>query len=51
MLNAPRHAYTRLLVDEHESYGLDRFLTPKTPEAANATKPMKTSRAPEEKTA
>ncbi|MGA5623683.1 ABC transporter ATP-binding protein [Streptomyces cellulosae] len=57
VLDAPRHAYTRLLVDEHESYGLDRFLTPKTPktpEAANATKPTKptkTSKAPEEKTA
>lgn len=49
VLDAPRHAYTRLLVDEHESYGLDRFLTPKTPEtpeAANATKPTKPTKAP-----
>ncbi|MET9496235.1 ABC transporter ATP-binding protein [Streptomyces sp. NPDC006552] len=27
VLHAPRHAYTRLLVAEHESYGLDRFRT------------------------
>ena len=26
VLYAPRHAYTRLLVDEHEQYGLDKFL-------------------------
>ncbi|MFJ4693070.1 ABC transporter ATP-binding protein [Streptomyces sp. NPDC088766] len=29
VLHEPRHAYTRLLVDEHEQYGLDRFLTAK----------------------
>jgi len=29
VLDTPRHPYTRLLVDEHESYGLDRFLAPK----------------------
>ncbi|WP_085067035.1 ABC transporter ATP-binding protein [Catenuloplanes japonicus] len=27
VLYAPRHEYTRLLIDEHESYGLDRFLS------------------------
>ncbi|WP_037915306.1 ABC transporter ATP-binding protein [Actinacidiphila yeochonensis] len=27
VLHQPRHPYTRLLVDEHESYGLDRFRT------------------------
>ncbi|BBB01194.1 putative ABC transporter ATP-binding protein [Actinacidiphila reveromycinica] len=27
VLHAPRHAYTRLLVAEHETYGLDRFRT------------------------
>jgi ABC-type dipeptide/oligopeptide/nickel transport system ATPase component len=26
VLYAPRHPYTRLLVDEHEQYGLDKFL-------------------------
>ena len=26
VLYAPRHSYTRLLVDEHEQYGLDKFL-------------------------
>jgi ABC-type glutathione transport system ATPase component len=26
VLHHPRHEYTRLLVDEHEQYGLDRFL-------------------------
>ncbi|MFF5412184.1 ABC transporter ATP-binding protein [Streptomyces albidoflavus] len=29
VLHAPRHAYTRLLIGEHESYGLEKFLTPK----------------------
>ncbi|MGV9640531.1 ABC transporter ATP-binding protein [Streptomyces sp. NPDC004822] len=29
VLDSPRHPYTRLLIDEHESYGLDRFLAPK----------------------
>ncbi|MFF8564765.1 ABC transporter ATP-binding protein [Streptomyces albidoflavus] len=29
VLHAPRHAYTRLLISEHESYGLEKFLTPK----------------------
>jgi ABC-type glutathione transport system ATPase component len=29
VLHAPRHEYTRLLIDEHESYGLDRFRTAK----------------------
>ena len=24
----PQHEYTRLLIDEHNRYGLDRFLTP-----------------------
>ncbi|MFJ3669596.1 ABC transporter ATP-binding protein [Streptomyces sp. NPDC090106] len=28
VLHHPRHAYTRLLIDEHEQYGLDKFLTP-----------------------
>ncbi|MBV2356738.1 ABC transporter ATP-binding protein [Streptomyces sp. J2-1] len=28
VLHHPRHPYTRLLVDEHEQYGLDRFRTP-----------------------
>ncbi|MDX6356784.1 MAG: peptide/nickel transport system ATP-binding protein [Streptomyces sp.] len=28
VLHEPRHEYTRLLVAEHESYGLDKFLTP-----------------------
>jgi ABC-type dipeptide/oligopeptide/nickel transport system ATPase component len=26
VLHDPRHPYTRLLVDEHEQYGLDKFL-------------------------
>ncbi|GAA4799923.1 ABC transporter ATP-binding protein [Streptomyces ziwulingensis] len=30
VLHDPRHDYTRLLVDEHESYGLDKFLAPET---------------------
>lgn len=29
VLHAPRHEYTRLLMAEHEQYGLDRFLAPK----------------------
>lgn len=29
VLHAPRHAYTRLLISEHESYGLEKFRTPK----------------------
>ncbi|MFJ7999239.1 ABC transporter ATP-binding protein [Streptomyces sp. NPDC096310] len=29
VLYDPRHAYTRLLVAEHEQYGLEKFLTPK----------------------
>ncbi|MFD6423649.1 ABC transporter ATP-binding protein [Streptomyces sp. NPDC060198] len=29
VLHAPRHEYTRLLIAEHESYGLDKFLDPK----------------------
>ncbi|MFK0119821.1 ABC transporter ATP-binding protein [Streptomyces sp. NPDC090994] len=29
VLNSPRHDYTRLLISEHEQYGLERFLTPK----------------------
>lgn len=28
VLHHPRHAYTRLLIAEHEQYGLDRFLAP-----------------------
>ncbi|MDT0437368.1 MULTISPECIES: ABC transporter ATP-binding protein [Streptomyces] len=28
VLHRPRHAYTRLLIDEHEQYGLERFRTP-----------------------
>ncbi|MET8831649.1 ABC transporter ATP-binding protein [Streptomyces sp. NPDC004610] len=28
VLHTPRHPYTRLLVDEHEQYGLERFLDP-----------------------
>ncbi|GAA3547159.1 hypothetical protein GCM10022222_33460 [Amycolatopsis ultiminotia] len=28
VLQHPEHEYTRLLVDEHERYGLDRFLAP-----------------------
>ncbi|GGY09050.1 ABC transporter ATP-binding protein [Streptomyces minutiscleroticus] len=28
VLHDPRHAYTRLLIAEHEQYGLDKFLTP-----------------------
>ncbi|WP_020123760.1 ABC transporter ATP-binding protein [Streptomyces canus] len=28
VLHRPRHEYTRLLIAEHEQYGLDRFLTP-----------------------
>ncbi|MFI8092248.1 ABC transporter ATP-binding protein [Streptomyces sp. NPDC086080] len=29
VLHHPRHAYTRLLIDEHEQYGLEKFLAPK----------------------
>ncbi|MFE3741363.1 ABC transporter ATP-binding protein [Streptomyces sp. NPDC059134] len=29
VLYAPRHAYTRLLIAEHDQYGLEKFLTPK----------------------
>ncbi|MFE9680406.1 ABC transporter ATP-binding protein [Streptomyces sp. NPDC006285] len=29
VLHHPRHAYTRLLIAEHESYGLDAFLAPR----------------------
>lgn len=29
VLHDPQHAYTRLLMAEHEQYGLDKFLTPK----------------------
>ncbi|MFF3213036.1 ABC transporter ATP-binding protein [Streptomyces sp. NPDC002886] len=28
VLRRPRHAYTRLLIAEHEQYGLDKFLVP-----------------------
>lgn len=28
VLHHPRHEYTRLLIAEHEQYGLDRFLAP-----------------------
>ncbi|MFJ6074089.1 ABC transporter ATP-binding protein [Streptomyces sp. NPDC093065] len=28
VLDEPRHAYTRLLIDEHEQYGLEKFRTP-----------------------
>jgi ABC-type dipeptide/oligopeptide/nickel transport system ATPase component len=28
VLHRPRHEYTRLLIAEHEQYGLDKFLTP-----------------------
>jgi peptide/nickel transport system ATP-binding protein len=28
VLHAPQHPYTRLLVDEHNRYGLDRYLAP-----------------------
>jgi ABC-type glutathione transport system ATPase component len=34
VLHRPRHPYTKELIDEHETYGLDRFLTPRTPEEA-----------------
>ncbi|MGP3776572.1 ABC transporter ATP-binding protein [Streptomyces sp. SDT5-1] len=39
VLHAPRHAYTRLLIAEHELYGIERFrtATPAAP-AAGATK-------------
>jgi peptide/nickel transport system permease protein len=30
----PRHEYTRLLIDEHNEYGIDRFLSPEVPEHA-----------------
>ena len=30
----PRHEYTRLLIDEHHQYGIDRFLTTVVPEHA-----------------
>jgi hypothetical protein len=26
VLHDPRHAYTRLLISEHEQYGLERFV-------------------------
>ncbi|MFD7687665.1 ABC transporter ATP-binding protein [Streptomyces sp. NPDC059781] len=29
VLDDPRHDYTRLLIGEHEQYGLEKFLTPK----------------------
>ncbi|MFD7898678.1 ABC transporter ATP-binding protein [Streptomyces sp. NPDC059743] len=29
VLHDPRHEYTRLLIAEHEQYGLEKFLTPK----------------------
>ncbi|MFD7130940.1 ABC transporter ATP-binding protein [Streptomyces sp. NPDC059894] len=29
VLHDPRHSYTRLLIAEHEQYGLEKFLTPK----------------------
>ncbi|MGV3645101.1 ABC transporter ATP-binding protein [Streptomyces antibioticus] len=29
VLHAPRHPYTRLLIAEHEQYGLEKFRTPK----------------------
>ncbi|MFG2408075.1 ABC transporter ATP-binding protein [Streptomyces brevispora] len=29
VLHDPRHGYTRLLIAEHDSYGLDKFLAPK----------------------
>ncbi|MET7292999.1 ABC transporter ATP-binding protein [Streptomyces griseoloalbus] len=29
VLNDPRHEYTRLLIAEHEQYGLEKFLAPK----------------------
>lgn len=29
VLHAPRHEYTQLLITEHESYGLEKFLDPK----------------------
>ncbi|MFF3171145.1 ABC transporter ATP-binding protein [Streptomyces sp. NPDC057900] len=29
VLHDPRHEYTRLLIDEHEQYGLEKFLAPK----------------------
>ncbi|MFI8212758.1 ABC transporter ATP-binding protein [Streptomyces werraensis] len=51
VLDAPRHPYTRLLVDEHESYGLDRFLAAKTPEASEATKALKALKAVKEEAA
>ncbi|MFE7962648.1 ABC transporter ATP-binding protein [Streptomyces cellulosae] len=47
VLDTPRHAYTRLLVDEHESYGLDRYLTPKSPETPEAPEAPKTTKSPE----
>lgn len=28
VLDHPRHAYTRLLISEHEQYGLEKFLGP-----------------------
>jgi ABC-type dipeptide/oligopeptide/nickel transport system ATPase component len=35
VLRDPRHPYTKLLVDEHNRYGLDRFLVT-TPELEHA---------------
>ncbi|CAO0833123.1 ABC transporter domain-containing protein OS=Streptomyces microflavus OX=1919 GN=Smic_75080 PE=4 SV=1 [Streptomyces microflavus] len=29
VLHDPQHDYTRLLIAEHDSYGLDKFLAPK----------------------
>ncbi|CAM5303741.1 ABC transporter ATP-binding protein OS=Streptomyces tendae OX=1932 GN=GUR47_28450 PE=4 SV=1 [Streptomyces tendae] len=31
VLDDPRHAYTRLLISEHEQYGLEKFLGPTAP--------------------
>ncbi|MBM7439920.1 ABC transporter ATP-binding protein [Streptomyces sp. HB132] len=31
VLHDPQHAYTRLLMTEHEQYGLDKFLAPQAP--------------------
>ncbi|WP_427917401.1 ABC transporter ATP-binding protein [Streptomyces sp. cg40] len=34
VLHKPRHEYTRLLIAEHEQYGLDKFLAPEATEVA-----------------
>ncbi|MGR3875198.1 ABC transporter ATP-binding protein [Streptomyces graminifolii] len=46
VLHNPRHEYTRLLIAEHEQYGLDKFLAADAAEAADAVdagKPLDTA--------